>query len=234
MKYENKKKSKETKTIWKLKQIKRNTICGAGEENFWADRWGKYFEMTAMIFNFSFYPCELFSTDKFPIKGWIRFRNARFFVVPSNVKQQYDAAGMVTSKLTTLLLQFKMLCIPPTWKVINEILEFGSWRVGEHGLHYTLGHTVKCESKLAEETDSFLKSRPIRQNRCKNLLNLTLMHMDIFWGHILVASPNWAFPLHCGEFCENFGNFWQLFMKIYRFPNWELLTAHSTNLNSGA
>ena len=127
-----------------------------------------------MIFCFSCYPCELLGTDNFPIKGRICFRNARFFVVPSNVKQQYDAAGMVTSKLTTLLLQFKMLCIPPTWKVINEILEFGSWRVGEHGLHYISGHTVKCESKLAEETDSFLKSRPIR---CKNLLNLTLMHM---------------------------------------------------------
>ena len=157
-------------------KIKRNTICDAG----WNQRRRNNFEQTGeestlkllqwysvlVVIHVS---CS--AQTNFPIKGWIRFRNAQFFVVPSNVKQQYDAAGMVTSKLTTLLLQFKMLCIPPTWKVINEILEFGSWRVGEHGLHYTLGHTVKCESKLAEETDSFLKSRPIR---CKNL---TLMHM---------------------------------------------------------
>ena len=206
----------------------------AAKKQFWADRWGKYFEITAMIFCFSCYPCELMGTDKFSHKRLNPFQKCPILCCSLERKATIWCcrAGMVTSKLATLLLQFKMLCIPPTWKVINEILEFGSWRVGEHGLHYTLGHTVKCESKLAEETDSFLKSRPIR---CKNLLYDFDAHggniMDIFWEHILVASPNWAFPLHCGEFCENF---WQLFMKIYRFPNWELLTAHSTNLKSGA
>ena len=57
--------------------------------------------------------------------------------------------GMVTSKFTTLLLQFQILCIPPTCKVINEILEFGSWVVGAsmagQGLHYiSAPHSQMC------------------------------------------------------------------------------------------
>ena len=76
--------------------------------------------------------------------------------------EQYDAVGMVTSKFTTLLLQFQILCMPSTCKVINEILEFGSWRwVGgwEHRaciIYQPTQSNVPRESNLAaEQTDRF-------------------------------------------------------------------------------
>ena len=80
------------------------------------------------------------------------------------LKQQYHVVWMVASKSTTLLLQFAILCMPVTCKVINEILKFGSssrQRERGGGLHYisaALAPTqsnVASESKLPDEMDRF-------------------------------------------------------------------------------
>ena len=97
------------------------------------------------------------------------------------LKQQYHAVWMVTSKSTTLLLQFRILCMPVTCKVINEILKFGSSRRqrGGGGLHYisaALAPTqsnVASESKLPDEMDRFfsIKLSQFCTKAAKNLTN---------------------------------------------------------------
>ena len=104
---------------------------------------------------------------------------------------------MVTSKSTTLLLQFPILCMPVTCKVINEILKFGSssrQREGGGGLHYisaALAPTqsnVASESKLPDEMDRFLfkKLSQFCTKAAKNLnkfTTITFMTSIMMQGH---------------------------------------------------
>ena len=67
------------------------------------------------------------------------------------LKQQCDAVGMVTSpSLQRFIAVWDFVHLAPTWKVINEILEFGSWwaSMAWQGIACIIyqqpTHTVKC------------------------------------------------------------------------------------------
>ena len=96
--------------------------------------------------------------------------------------------GRVTSKFTTLLLQFQILCIPPTCKVINEILEFGSWWVGAlawqgRACIIYQAHTVKCAAwiKPGRGDGQVFKKLQNLQNTAENCSKQTHSNFEK-WG----------------------------------------------------
>ena len=89
----------------------------------------------------------------------IFYKCQKIFVVFCLLKQQCDAVGMVTSpSLQRFIAVWDFVHLAPTWKVINEILEFGSWWRAWRGrvspaLYISSRPTqsnVPRESKLAE------------------------------------------------------------------------------------